>query len=321
MKETIKVLVSPAEKLLDTISGAIGKVYEPTNIRKIADAKAYEINVIADAIRNNVDIPIVYDSTKVAIDTSDYEEIAKRASSRLAYQEIIKQQNIENVVSNAYEELKESEKVSNEPVDPDWVLRFFNSVENISDEDMQKVWARILAGEIKAPNTYSYRTMEKLKNMTQKEVELFQKIAEISLYNGNVYFILSEASLLSKYDLKTSDILLLEECGLMSSQALSLSFTINNKEKILYHNNKFCGSVSNVREENREIFSVVHIFTESGMQLIRVISPKRESSYILDCIKDFAKKNKGINTTAHKVTTINSEGKVIYLKDNILEKE
>ncbi|WP_289102028.1 DUF2806 domain-containing protein [uncultured Fusobacterium sp.] len=321
MKETIKALISPIEKLLDTVSRAIGKAYEPTNIRKIADAKAHEINVIADAMRNNVDIPIIYDSSKVTIDTGNYEEIAKRASTRLAYQEIIKQQNIENVVNNAYEELKESEKVSNEPVDPDWVLRFFNSVENISDEDMQKVWARILAGEIKTPNTYSYRTMEKLKNMTQKEVELFQKIAEISLYNGNIYFIFFETSLLSKYDLKFSDILLLEECGLISSQVLSLNFTINNKEEILYNNNKFCGSASNIKDENREISSEVYVFTESGMQLLRAISPKRESRYILDCLKDFTRRNKGINTKAHEITTIDSEGKITYLIDNILEKE
>lgn len=122
--EIIQALVSPAEKLIEAVSGAIGKAYEPRHIRKMADAKAYELKIISDAVRNNCDVPIVYDSTGVSIDTSDFEEIAKRASSRLAYQEITKQQNIEAVADNAYQELQGADSVSSDPVDPDWMFRF-----------------------------------------------------------------------------------------------------------------------------------------------------------------------------------------------------
>ena len=82
--EIVQALVSPAEKLIDAVSGAIGKAYEPKHIRKMADAKAYELKVISETVRNNSDVPIVYDSTGVSIDTSDYEKIAKRASSRFS---------------------------------------------------------------------------------------------------------------------------------------------------------------------------------------------------------------------------------------------
>ena len=92
--EVVQAFASPIEKLIDAVSGAIGKAYEPKHIRNMADAKAYELKIISETIRNNSDVPIVYDSTGVSIDTSNYEEIAKRASSRLAYQEITKQQNI-----------------------------------------------------------------------------------------------------------------------------------------------------------------------------------------------------------------------------------
>lgn len=90
----------------------------------MADAKAYELKIISETIRNNSDVPIVYDSTGVSIDTSNYEEIAKRASSRLAYQEITKQQNIEAVIDNAYEELGTTDSVSSEPVNANWMIRF-----------------------------------------------------------------------------------------------------------------------------------------------------------------------------------------------------
>lgn len=54
-------------------------------------------------------------------------QIAKRAFSRLVYQEITKQQNIEAVVDNTYEELEHAENVSSESVNSDWMFRFLNS--------------------------------------------------------------------------------------------------------------------------------------------------------------------------------------------------
>lgn len=113
--EIVQAVVSPAEKLIEAVSGAIGKAYEPRHVRKMAEAKAYELKLIADTVRNNSDVPIVYDSTGVSIDTSNYEEIAKRASYRLAFQEITKQQNIEAVVDRAYDELSGEEFANNEP--------------------------------------------------------------------------------------------------------------------------------------------------------------------------------------------------------------
>ena len=223
--EIVQALVSPAEKLIEAVSGAIGKAYEPKHVRKMADAKAYELKLISDTVRNNSDVPIVYDSTGVSIDTSNFEEIAKRASSRLAYQEITKQQNIEAVADNAYEELENIQDVSSEPVNPDWMLRFFNSVENISNEDMQKIWGRILAGEIECPNTYSYRTLEKLKNMTQQEAECFQIVSTLALRHSGKDFILNDEDILKKYNVYFGHILLLEECGLMMAQNLSLNLS------------------------------------------------------------------------------------------------
>ena len=240
--EMVQALVSPAEKLIEAVSGAIGKVYEPKHIRNMADAKAYELQVISDTVRNNSDVPIVYGSTGVSIDTRDFEQIAKRASVRLTHQEITKQQNIEAVVDNAYEELENVENVSSKPVKPDWMFRFFNSVENISDKDMQTIWGHILAGEIKQPDTYSFRTLEKLKNMTQKEAKDFQMVSSLALQTGGRKFILGEDSILNKHGVYFSHILELEECGLMMTQSLSLEIAASAKEPVIIYNSGLLGS-------------------------------------------------------------------------------
>lgn len=319
--EIVQALVSPAEKLIDAVSGAIGKAYEPKHVRKMADAKAYELKLISETVRNNSDVPIVYDSTGVSIDTSNFEEIAKRASSRLAYQEIAKQQNIEAVVDNAYEELEKVESVSSEPVKPDWMIRFFNSVEDISDEDMQKIWGRILAGEIKEPNFYSYRTLEKLKNMTQKEAECFQLVSSLALQNSGRYFIFSDNELMHKYDVYFSHILKLEECGLMSMQSLTLTLNVSSSQKDIIYNSGIIGIIKGKDETPRKIVLYIYTFTESGKQLISAIKPKEKTQYVIDCLDHIRKSNQMISVTAHTINYIDDKGKINYNQKDILTVE
>ena len=310
--EIVQALVSPTKKLIEAISGAIGKAYEPKHIKKMTDATAYEIKMIAEAIRNNSDVPIVYNSSKVSIDTSNYEEIAKRASNRLAYQEITKQQNIESVVDNAYKELENVNAVSNEPVNSDWMIRFFNCVEDISNEDMQKIWGRILAGEVKRPSTYSYRTLEKLKNMTQQEAEHFQQVASLALQGGGRKFILNNTDLMNKYHVGFLHFLELEECGLMTAQALSLRFNVSNGQSDYIHNSNIIGIIKGKSEEKQCLALQVYTFTESGRQLMTAIHPNINDQYILDCLALIRKNNKDFSITAHNINFVDDQGNINY---------
>lgn len=320
--EIVQALVSPAEKLIEAVSGAIGKAYEPRHIRKMADAKAYEVQLIADTVRNNSDVPIVYNSSGVSIDTSNFEEIAKRASSRLAYQEITKQQNIEAVVDNAYQELEGFTSVSNEPIDKDWMFRFFNSVENISDEEMQRIWGHILAGEITLPNTYSYRTLEKLKNMTHKEARLFQHVSSIALQTGKTRFILIDDKMLEKYDINHSHILKLEECGLMIAHELSVTLSISNNKTDSFFNSKILGMVKGSADLNQDIQLPIFVFTESGAQLIKAIHSDTCEQYVFDCLERIRRTNNNIVVTAHNIESIDIDAeKITYNKVDILPHE
>lgn len=316
--EMVQALVSPAEKLIEAVSGAIGKVYEPKHIRNMADAKAYELQVISDTVRNNSDVPIVYGSTGVSIDTRDFEQIAKRASVRLTHQEITKQQNIEAVVDNAYEELENVENVSSKPVNPDWMFRFFNSVENISDKDMQTIWGHILAGEIKQPDTYSFRTLEKLKNMTQKEAKDFQMVSSLALQNGGRKFILGEDSILNKHGVYFSHILELEECGLMMTQSLSLEIAASAKEPDIIYNSGLLGSIFGKEDQKQTFRMSVYVFTESGSQLIEAIHPEINSQYFIDCMKSIQDNHNNFTVTAHNIISISPEGQISYNKEDVL---
>ena len=60
-----------------------------------------------------------------------------------------KRENREKVAEKAQTIHIEGEKDEDKTIDTDWLNRFFGIVEDVSDEDMQDIWARILAGRRK----------------------------------------------------------------------------------------------------------------------------------------------------------------------------
>ena len=63
----------------------------------------------------------------------------------------------------------------------DWFIRYYEASGNISDKEMQVLWAKILAGEIENPSSYSLRTLDVLRNMSKEEAECFVKICNASI--------------------------------------------------------------------------------------------------------------------------------------------
>lgn len=305
--EIAKIFVSPCEKLISTIQGAIGKAYEPRYIRRKADAKAYEIQKIRRAMVESSDVPITYDKGDITMDTTDFDEFVKRAQNRLGYQELCKQANIEAVVSNAYYNLENEPPVSDAPVDSDWLIRFFNSVEDISNEQMQYLWGKILAGEIKQPNTFSMRTLNLLRNLTQKEAELFKKISPyIFTCPGNDeksftdYFLPTSSALiydkLSEHDIPFPEILTLSEAGIINyTSTLSISMHLNPKETDYIVGSQGRIKLYNGKEEPVNIIHGAYVLTESGKELFPIIISESENcidpEYIIAFMKSIVTTN------------------------------
>jgi Protein of unknown function (DUF2806) len=65
----------------------------------------------------------------------------------------------------------------------DWMENFISHAAKAGDEDAETLWARILAGEVNKPGSYSKRTLEILSLMTQQEAELFVKAAQYAVNN------------------------------------------------------------------------------------------------------------------------------------------
>lgn len=281
--EIINALNQPTQRLINAVSGAIGKVYEPHYKKRMADAEAYEIEKIGNTIRANCDMPIVYnpDGT-LQIDTSDYECLIKRTGLRLAFQEVKKQENIESVVDSAYQLLEQEETVSNEPVDNGWMIRFMNSVGDISNKELQELWGKILAGEIKQPHSISLRTLNIISNLSRQDAELFMKYCPFVLLDDekSACIIREDKETMQKYDMKYNDILKLDECGLLSSNAFIYSTTTDITETTTIFHGEGFKITATPTNDHPDISVGIFPLSESGKELYQVVKNTANRNYI-----------------------------------------
>lgn len=282
--DTAAKFVEPINKLIDSVSGAIGKAYEPRHMRKIADAEAYRIQKIGEALRENSDIPIVYNQEGVSLSTADYEQFVKRAQHRMAFQELKKQENIESVADRAYGLLEAELPVTAEPVEEDWMLRFFNCVEDISSEKMQELWACLLAGEIKKPGSFSLRTLERLHTMTQREAEAFQNFCMHCVQFDDEFFIINSGEYQDNYEVPVSTILTLADCGLVVADAnLVYRPKLKTGSNLLFYSAEYAFVVDSTTEEEHHI--PIYPLTSSGVELAKLIQCSMPLSEFRDVVK------------------------------------
>lgn len=291
----------PLTKFLDVIRLGIGKIYEPTHIRRMAKAKADEINILSEVITNNTYTPSKQVAVEALIDSSA-KQLQERANTRSVYKELKRQQNIESIIITAYEKLKLEDKVSDNPVDADWISRFFNIAEEIGDEQMRKLWGKILADEIKRPESFSLRTLDILKNISQNEAQTFEKISRIAFVHPEYIGLPFNNKFYEIYNISYEDILLLSDAGLINLANSSIGFktgdelnednikdnsliagnyaiVYNIKNKFVYKKEDNTGNLPGLPPCLIETFRF-YFFTQSGRELHTIIEPTQNIEYL-----------------------------------------
>jgi hypothetical protein len=162
-------------KLLETIADQIGFSLEPFHIRRKAKAQA---DAAITAAKGQGEI------AQIQLEKSiELKEIEIRAKERVSKREARRQRNLEAIAVKAAREVPES--VSEKPVDEDWLAQFFENCQDVSNEGMQTVWARLLAGEIAQPGTYSYRALSAVKMLRPDHAHLFTEFCTFLWHHQN----------------------------------------------------------------------------------------------------------------------------------------
>jgi uncharacterized repeat protein (TIGR03899 family) len=301
--------VLPIDKLIDIVSNSVGKISKPFFDRKDVDTKAYEIEklaearakemkIIATAVKENFQITggIEYKDEKIVINSPKEfpietqqsflitPSLEKRTQDRVSFQEAKKQLNIENVTAFAAEELRNEEKVTDEPLDEDWTTRFFKIAEEVSNEEMQALWGKILAGEIKQPKTYSLRTLELIRNLSKHEADTFMKAANFAIKSAGKSYLFkgnNENTLNEEYNISYTDIALLTEVGLLQTgdyvnhQVLQQTTDI---QRVFVAGNIIL--LANIKANTPTIKMPVNVFSNSGNELLKLMNTTPSIEYL-----------------------------------------
>ena len=217
------------------------------------------------------------------------EEIAKYISAR----ESRKINNVKSVVEKATSHFMEEEKVSNEPVNTDWTNRFFSIVEDISDETLQDIWGRILAGEVKQPNSFSLRTLDLLRNVTKEEAELFVKASK---YYVEKNFICTE-----EFALSLHETLLLGETGFINSEELTKEWNIepNSKLEIIIDRNTL---IILHNDTNKKVWCQPSVkkLSKAGIEILSLVE-KTDRNKFYKILTQFFKSNGVSRVFKHEI--------------------
>ena len=189
MTISVELKIPAIEKLIDYSASGIGAIagtmLSTWKANKSAQAKLIEARTAADSIRIISQAQAEAHSILKKMDTYASSSIRTHSEGfeyRIMFQESKRQGNIEYVIVRAAQELQDEQVQDHEP-DHDWTARFFSSVQDISSLDMQNIWARILAGEVRAPNSTSLRTLNILKDMSSKDAREFSDLEACAIHS------------------------------------------------------------------------------------------------------------------------------------------
>ncbi len=198
-------------------------------------------------------------------------------SGYMTYTEFYKANNflhIAEIADQVYKDKFKNKPAENQKYDFDWFMRFYDIVGNVSEEEMQILWAKILAGEVHQKGTYSLQLLDILKNFTQKQSELFNKVSTHCFISGSNAFIPNDEEYLKFVGITYQDILDLDGFGLMNSSAdISLSGHIDLNQQFILNNGGLYMIVQYKKSANNNMkaFTFPQFpFTVAGRELVKL---------------------------------------------------
>lgn len=267
--------IGEGAKALTKFQEILLKVFGPKFTKRQADADAYADERKLQTIRDNPDMEIVYANGQMSARARTPEALALRAKQRQLAEAIEQEDNLENVLERAENELLSADTISDTPVDDDWLTRFFGIAKDVSSDEMQFIWGKILAGEIAKPGSFSVRTLETIRNISADEAKLFEKILPFVVSSGATRFIPADLTEFAEFGITFGNIIQLDECGLAnSSGTTTIEIKAAPKEDNQYMLNagKECLLVSNPMDIPLSANLRVYPLLRSAMELMNILN-------------------------------------------------
>ena len=167
-------------------------------------------------------------------------------------------------------------------VDDDWLFRWRDSASMMSSEELQTLWGRALAGEIKSPGSCSLRTLEFLKNLSHKEALQIAKVAPFvidhhMIFRGNQQILDSEGTTFS-FLLELQDLGVISGVDAVGLNVQTTSRTTEKFEKLLIAYNRVL--IVTHKDASQKLEIEVYKLTSLGQQILKLGSFEANEVYL-----------------------------------------
>jgi hypothetical protein len=158
-------------------------------------------------------------------------------------------------------------------INDDWIFRWRDYVGDISSDSLQQLWGQILAGEVKAPGTFSLRCLEFVRNLSLEEAQLISMLSPLVIGSKIIW---RDAEVLQTKGITFSMLMELQELGVLSGvEALELKYTWNNldpsKSKFISLISMEDKAVVVEHSDPNKVFSTsIYMLTNLGKQIMKL---------------------------------------------------
>jgi len=263
-----------AMALIEKISSSIGVLYEPTNIKRLAKAKAQANKT----------------KTLSRIEISGLEE---RALKRVLHEETKNQKNTESIIKSACENLDANANPST--MDEDWISHFFDKCKIVSNIKMQSIWTKLLATEANKPGSVSKKTIELVATLDKNDAKLFTDFCSfiVSDSEGKLFPLIIDTnnSIYTAMGVNFKLLNHLEDLGLIKLRpSTGFSFNIPTQKLILFYYDKRI-KFTFENSSNNQFRTGVVVLTKSGNELALIAGAKSKDGFLEYIAEEFNKKN------------------------------
>jgi hypothetical protein len=259
-------LSGPLTEFIKRVSRAIGILYEPHRIvRKAkAEATAKVIHAGADA---------------------EAKAISERAALRNKFILNRQQTNLEQIVKLALPAIDQSKEPQN--MEEDWLIQFMNAAQDVSDIDLQSLWAKLLAGEYNQKGTFSIRTIHAVRLLRKAEAETINRFfGLVSVLNQELYCAIHiKPNRLQAFQITDLVVGQLKDIGIVSETMHFVLTSTHERHIMKYFGREFVLSKSD--SVHYEPALVFYLLSSIGKELFSVAVPERNDSYLSQLLEYF----------------------------------
>ena len=238
-----------------------------------AEAEAQVLEITAGAqsrILRATDQQINGGSSRLEINRADINQM-------IEFQSYKRMANTSAVIEGAADDLADKEVPNHDP-DSDWTARFFDCVKDVSSEDMQKLWSKILSGEVESPGRTSLRTLDILRNMTVSDARVFQTLCKFMMRKDFVFY---GDSVKNIDGLRYGTLLHLQDCGLVGlASFLKITLHFTDEGNIVLFNQSGTLMISRDEDSIEALDIPIASITASGQELYGIVDCTLDQEYL-----------------------------------------